>query len=1241
MAKFKRICGVIIIMGLVLSSSVLFVPQLATADDAGRGPQDCISCKACGMETRAEPIEEAEPEDDASNAGLTCRISNGQTTAGGNQDDKAEMFVRLVSKLLKTPSESNLPGSNNAVWPRATWQNIMTEDFEGVFPGDWTVWATAGSTDAYWGKDGYNAHTGLYSAFCAKSGTAGVNPPADYHNNMEAYMMYGPFSLTDAVDAEVSFHWWYQTEISFDRAWCMALVDEDNYVYTWTSGTSEGWESESVSLGTLCGQPEVWLAFIFTSNVSITYQGAFVDDVVLQKYVPSTQFDLEALEVYLSTIPGDTAKEHVASEPTVGQDVYFHFKWNCIGSGTTPSFRDELKLDGATFCYGEGTADGGYSYTEWCTSPWTATAGAHTLTGVLDVYDDIMESNETNNEASRSWGGASEATWTFMVYSDGDNNLEPSEIVTFNLMEYAANNTNVNVIVQLDRIPGYDTSNGDWTTTRRYKVKHDTDLVSFASYTAGVDYWDLGELSMADPNTLIDFASWAMTTYPADHYCLVVSNHGGGWQPKGSGQPVPKGIVWDDTSGDYMTTAEMGSALNSITSGGTEKLDVLFLDACLMQMIEVGYEVKDYSQHLVTTEYIGYGPGPYHDYVSYFTPTTTAQELAIAVVNYYGAWWTPEDLAYTMSAVDLSQYGLASVVSDFAQALTAGVSTYHAEIESARDACQKFELDSYIDLYHFAYLIDQNIADATIQTAAQAVMAAVNNAVIAEAHESGGGIGLDDAHGISIYFPASEGDSGYSNYNSSNLQFVADKGWDEFLAAFFNPVTGEVNINMQPATRDVAVGEVFDITIQAEAGDQPVSGIDAFVDFDPAYLEVQSVTPGASLPTVLENTYDNTAGTIDYSAGKLGAPFPTGTFTVATIQFKALDQTSPSTSITFSTDPPRKTRADYAGGDVTGTLTGAIVAITLDAPIFLDPASSENICIGQTFTLDIKTNVDGEQPVSGVQAFVDFDPTYLEVLSVTPGASLPTVLQNTYDNTAGTIDYSAGKLGAPFPTGEFTVATIEFEALAETSGTAVTFSFTGPRTTAVDLGGSPIPGIHGDATVEIVPGALVDISVVLQGGSRPPEGWEVPITIRFFSPGADVMTDTPIYEFNLTTTKVDSTATCQCAGVMPGTYDITVKASNCPECEEGNCTLTNVKRSVVISTPSTSLDMGTLLAGDANCSGIINISDFGILAVSYMCTVGAPCYDCRADFDCNGIINISDFGLLAVNYMKMSPIDVS
>ena len=88
-----------------------------------------------------------------------------------------------------------------------------------------------------------------------------------------------------------------------------------------------------------------------------------------------------------------------------------------------------------------------------------------------------------------------------------------------------------NVVVQMDRIPGGDSSNGDWTTARRYEVRYDTHPNSFATYGINVDYWELGELNMGHPDTLSDFVEWAKLDYPADHFSLVLFNHGGGWAP--------------------------------------------------------------------------------------------------------------------------------------------------------------------------------------------------------------------------------------------------------------------------------------------------------------------------------------------------------------------------------------------------------------------------------------------------------------------------------------------------------------------------------------------------------------------------------------------------------------------------------------------------------------------------------------------------------------------------------------
>ena len=126
----------------------------------------------------------------------------------------------------------------------------------------------------------------------------------------------------------------------------------------------------------------------------------------------------------------------------------------------------------------------------------------------------------------------------------------------------------------------------------------------------------------------------------------------------------------------------------------------------------------------------------------------------------------------------------------------------------------------------------------------------------------------------------------------------------ERVMNWLSPTEQLVDLSIQPSEQMVAVGDNFTVAILAEAGDLSVSGISAYLNYDPAYLEVQSVTPGADLPLVLENSFDNITGTIGYSAGKLGEPFPSGNFTVATIEFQALALTSPSTAINFSTSLP-------------------------------------------------------------------------------------------------------------------------------------------------------------------------------------------------------------------------------------------------------------------------------------------------------------------------------------------------
>jgi len=183
---------------------------------------------------------------------------------------------------------------------------------------------------------------------------------------------------------------------------------------------------------------------------------------------------------------------------------------------------------------------------------------------------------------------------------------------------------------------------------------------------------------------------------------------------------------------------------------------------------------------------------------------------------------------------------------------------------------------------------------------------------------------------------------------------------------------------------------------------------------------------------------------------------------------------------------------------------------------------------------------------------------------------------------------------------------------------------------ATNIPASHIPG----AIVSIGPvEVLVSISVGLQGDGRPDAAWAVPLTVKFFTPGADVLNDTATYEFKLTTAKsaAGNAAVCEATGVAPGTYDITAL---------GQYTLMNIKKSVVISAPKTSVDLGTLLEGDANQDNVINLDDYAILSMCWLASESQPEYDVRADFDRNGLINAADLFLLAANWLRSSPIEI-
>jgi hypothetical protein len=391
------------------------------------------------------------------------------------------------------------------------------------------------------------------------------------------------------------------------------------------------------------------------------------------------------------------------------------------------------------------------------------------------------------------------AEWTFLVYLDGDNDLEPYTIQNVNRMEQVGSTDKVNILVQIDRIPGYDSSNGDWTGTRRYYITKDSDPNTINSLMIS----DLGEVNMGDPKEFIDFAKWAMSDYPAKHYAFVFMNHGGGWKvaPDRTSlqqrrSPI-KAICWDDTSGDTLYMKEVKDGLLSIRDT-KEAIDLVGFDACLMAMVEVAYEIREGAKVMVASENVEWAPGwPYSEILTSLTsnPYMTPKELGGVIVDHYEAYWGQSGDA-TQSAVDLT---LLDNLAEKLDLLAKSMDSYWNEVKLSREASEEYYLPYYIDLYSFAHQVYWNVPDTTIKTCAQDVKDAIASCVIEEYH----GSGHPGSAGLTIFFPHTQ--SEYDpDYNELQIDLPGATYWDEFLTWYTTQAE-----NIPPTTPVISsLGEV-------------------------------------------------------------------------------------------------------------------------------------------------------------------------------------------------------------------------------------------------------------------------------------------------------------------------------------------------------------------------------------------------------------------------------------------------
>jgi methionine-rich copper-binding protein CopC len=364
-------------------------------------------------------------------------------------------------------------------------------------------------------------------------------------------------------------------------------------------------------------------------------------------------------------------------------------------------------------------------------------------------------------------GTASSAAdnWTIMVYMAGDNNLEDAAIADLNEMEAVALPASVNLVALLDRAPGYDTSNGNWTDTRSGAVVHDSSRT-----TIGSKLTSLGELDTGKSATLTNFINASVAANPASHFALIVWDHGGGLA----------GTCWDDSSGgDNLTLAEMREAVDASV---VPKFDLIGFDACLQGIVDQAWDLRDLADVMVASQELE--PGDGWEYDKFLpglaqNPDLSATDLANSIVTSYGQRYAGE-ASITMSAVRTAALAdLRGALDGFTSTAIAAGSGIVAQLLTAAKHSATIDNgdEGYRDLNDFMHQIAATVTSAEVKAAALGVSTALQNAVMSHAGTVAG------AGGLSVYLPLAQIDA---SYVSASYQFLQSTTWGNLLRFMLN-----------------------------------------------------------------------------------------------------------------------------------------------------------------------------------------------------------------------------------------------------------------------------------------------------------------------------------------------------------------------------------------------------------------------------------------------------------------------
>lgn len=388
------------------------------------------------------------------------------------------------------------------------------------------------------------------------------------------------------------------------------------------------------------------------------------------------------------------------------------------------------------------------------------------------VFARALPAGNAGTGGPEQGGSAREKEWTVLVFMNAKNDLGAAARRDINEMESAGSSSRVNVVVQFGDLAGAESPGH--STVRRYYIIKDNEPNNITSPVLE----DLGNEDMGYPGALSAFGNWAKKKFPARHYLLIVWSHGTGWVkalPKSE-----KGISYDFEYGSNLTIPQLEKALRDM--GGA---DIYASDACLMQMAEVAYQLKDHAGYIIgSQEDVPEDGFPYAGIFERLNSGAwgSVSEAAAGIVKAYSFHYEAKGAGTTLSAIR------AGAMADFLSGLNAWKAVLLAEqkkalVRAAVIGTEKYKNPDYRDLYQFIKLAGAGSASPRLRETSRALLRIISDELIIENRTTGkigswltGTGDYSNSNGISVYLPMNGTMDGYNE-----LAWDHSSNWREFI----------------------------------------------------------------------------------------------------------------------------------------------------------------------------------------------------------------------------------------------------------------------------------------------------------------------------------------------------------------------------------------------------------------------------------------------------------------------------